>query len=194
MENLLQGIQGVCVYIDDILISGRTDEEHLEHLDEVICRLAEAGMRLKKRKCAYLLSAVDYLGHMINAEDLRTSDSKVAGIVKAPAPRNVSELRSFLGLVNYYGKFLPDLANTLTLVCIAAKEKEVVMGCQRRGSLPSSEKVATVVSRTGSFRPQPTSHSVLRCVSVWVGSGVIPQDAEWRGKTCGICISYTDSY
>ena len=53
MENLLQGIQGVCVYIDDILISGRTDEEHLKHLDEVLRRLAEAGMRLKKKKCAY---------------------------------------------------------------------------------------------------------------------------------------------
>ena len=66
------------------------------------------------------------------------------------------------------------------------------MGCQRRGNLPSSEKVATIVSCTGSFRPQPTSHSILRCVSVWVGSSVIPQDAEWRGKTCGICISYTE--
>ena len=52
MENLLQGIQGVCVYIDDILISGRTNEEHLEHLDEVLRRLAEARMRLKKNKCA----------------------------------------------------------------------------------------------------------------------------------------------
>jgi hypothetical protein len=61
MENLLQGIPGVCVYIDDILITGRTDEEHLEHLDEVLRRLAEAGMRLKKGKCAYLLPAVDHL-------------------------------------------------------------------------------------------------------------------------------------
>ena len=47
MDNLLQGIEGVCVYIDDILITGRNDEEHLEHLDEVLHRLAEAGMRLK---------------------------------------------------------------------------------------------------------------------------------------------------
>ena len=49
MENLLQGIPGVCVYIDDILITGRTDEEHLEHLDEVLCKIAKAGMLLKKK-------------------------------------------------------------------------------------------------------------------------------------------------
>ena len=113
MDNLLQGIEGVCVYIDDILITGRNDEEHLEHLDEVLRRLAEAGMRLKAGKCAYLSPAVEYLGHTISADGLRTSDAKVAGIVKAPAPRDVTELRSFLGLVNYYGKFLPDLATTL---------------------------------------------------------------------------------
>ena len=87
MKNLLQGIPGACVYIDDmIMITGRTDEEHLEHLDKVLCRLAEAGMWLKKGKCAYLLPAVDYLGHVINTEGLCTSNSKIAGIVEAPAP------------------------------------------------------------------------------------------------------------
>ena len=71
-------------------------------------------MRLKKGKCAYLLPSVDYLGHTISEEGLRTSDSKVEAIVRAPAPTTVTELRSFLGLVNYYGKFLPNLATTLT--------------------------------------------------------------------------------
>ena len=111
-----QGIPGVCVYIDDILIAGSSDKEHLDHLNEVLRRLAEAGMRLKKGKCAYLLPSVEYLGHIISAEGLGTADSKVFGILKAPAPRNVTELRSFLGLVNYYRKFLPDLATTLSLL------------------------------------------------------------------------------
>ena len=113
METLLQEIDGVCVYIDDILDTVSTDEEHLEHLAEVLKRLKEAGLKLKKDKCAYLLPSVDYLGHTINAEGLQTSESKVSGIVKAPTPKNVSELRSFLGLVNYYHKFLPDLTTML---------------------------------------------------------------------------------
>ena len=114
METLLQGIPGVCIYIDDILVTGKTTEEHLEHLTEVLRQLKEAGMRLKKEKCAYLLPSVEYLGHIITKEGLRTADSKVDAIVRAPSPRNVTELRSFLGFVNYYGKFLPSLAVILS--------------------------------------------------------------------------------
>ena len=113
MESLLQGIPGVCVYIDDILITGSTETEHLHNLSQVLSRLQSAGMRLKKEKCAFLQPSVSYLGHVICAEGLKTETSKVRAIVEAPEPRDVGELRSFLGMVTYYGKFLPDLATTL---------------------------------------------------------------------------------
>lgn len=113
MENLLQGIPGVTVYLDDICVTGRTEEEHLQHLEETLKRLKEAGMRLKKGKCEFLLPTVEYLGHIISEEGLHTSDTKMEAICQAPTPKNVSQLRSFLGLVNYYGKFLPDLATIL---------------------------------------------------------------------------------
>ena len=133
MENLLQGIPGVCVYIDDILVTGQTDGKHLDHLAEVLRRLSKAGMWLKRSKCAFLLPSVQYLGHTISAEGLRTSDEKVIGILKAPAPRNVTELRSFLGLVNYYGKFLPDLATTLApLYALLQKQKKWAWGREQK--------------------------------------------------------------
>ena len=62
METLLQGLPSVCVYIDDILVTGKTDEEHLRNLGEVLKRLDEAGMRLKREKCKFLLPKVEYLG------------------------------------------------------------------------------------------------------------------------------------
>ena len=81
MENLLQGIPRVCVYIDDILVTGATEEEHLANLAQVLQRLKTAGMRLKREKCTFLLTSVAYLGHI---EGLHTSDSKVKVVVEAP--------------------------------------------------------------------------------------------------------------
>ena len=71
-------------------------------------------MRLKREKCKFMLPSLSYLGHVISAEGLHTEEAKFKSILEAPEPRNVRELRSFLGMVNYYGKFLPDLATTLT--------------------------------------------------------------------------------
>ena len=65
--NLLQGIEGVTVYIDDILVTGQTDEEHVKRLDEVLTRLETAGMRLK----VFMRSQVEYLGHRISNEGLQ---------------------------------------------------------------------------------------------------------------------------
>ena len=113
MESVLQGIAGVCVCLDDILVTGHTEQEHRHNLTQVLSHLEAAGMRLKKEKCAFMLPSVSYLGHVISAEGLHTSELKVKAVVDAPEPKNLAELRSFLGMVNYYR---PDLATTLALL------------------------------------------------------------------------------
>ena len=96
---------------DDILVTEHTTEEHLHNLEEVQKCLEEAGMRLKKDKCAFLLPQIEYLGHVISQQGLHPSGSKVAAVVNAPVSTNVTELRSLLDLVNYYEKFLPNFAS-----------------------------------------------------------------------------------
>uniref|UniRef100_A0A8C6SMM6 ribonuclease H n=1 Tax=Neogobius melanostomus TaxID=47308 RepID=A0A8C6SMM6_9GOBI len=113
MDQILSGLQGVQCYLDDILCTGANDEEHLRNLDATLQRLREYGLRLRKEKCEFLKSSVEYLGHVIDAKGLHTSPSKITAIVDAPPPENVSQLRSFLGLLNYYGRFIPNLASLL---------------------------------------------------------------------------------
>ncbi|XP_062864462.1 uncharacterized protein K02A2.6-like [Trichomycterus rosablanca] len=113
MENLLQGVPRVAVYLDDILVTGVNDDEHLKNLAEVLRRLEEAGLRLKRNKCAFMESEVQYLGHIVDARGLQPMEAKIQALEEAPAPSNVTELKAYLGLLNYYSKFLPNLATLL---------------------------------------------------------------------------------
>ena len=113
MDVILQGLPQVLCYLDDILVTGKTPKDHLSNLEEVLSRLHQYGVRLKARKCVFFQDSVDYLGHIINAEGLHMSPTKVAAVQEAPIPRNQTELRSFLGLLHYYGKFIPNLASQL---------------------------------------------------------------------------------
>ena len=113
MENLLQGLKHVCVYLDDILVTGSSEREHLNNLAEVLKRLESAGMRLKRSRCEFMLPSVEYLGHKISDKGLQPTEGKIRAIVEAPVPQNVSQLKAFLGMLNYYAKFLPNISSRL---------------------------------------------------------------------------------
>ena len=103
----------MCVYLDDILVTGSLEREHLDNLAEVLKRLESAGMRLKRSKCEFMLPSVEYLGHKISDKGLQPTEGKIKAIVEAPAPQNVSQLKAFLGMLNYYAKFLPNISSRL---------------------------------------------------------------------------------
>ncbi|UYV76723.1 K02A2.6-like, partial [Cordylochernes scorpioides] len=113
MDRVLSGIGGVICYIDDVLIATASIEEHLVLLKTIFARLAKYNIKLKKEKCLFLQKEIEYLGHLVTGEGIRPLDHKVQAIQKAKTPTNISELRSFLGLVNFYGKFIPNLPELL---------------------------------------------------------------------------------
>ena len=99
--------------MDDILVFGRSDAEQVRILDAVLKKLSEAGLKLKKQKCRFMQVSVEYLGCVIDKEGIHPMSRKVEAICEVPAPSNVPELRSFLGMTQYYAKFI-DGYSTLT--------------------------------------------------------------------------------
>lgn len=114
LENILSGIDGVLQFIDDILITGKDREEHLARLHEVFNRLEKSGLVLSKEKCSFFQDSVSYLGFIIDKHGLHKSPDKIKAIVDAKRPENVTELKSFLGLVNYYRSFIKNASSILT--------------------------------------------------------------------------------
>ena len=98
-------------YLDDIIIYSRSEKEHLEHLEEIFTRLKAAGLKLKLEKCCFFKKHIQYLGHLISADGIQPLPEKLESIAKMPAPKNPKEVKQFLGLVGYYGKFIPRFAD-----------------------------------------------------------------------------------
>nr|XP_055061179.1 uncharacterized protein K02A2.6-like [Misgurnus anguillicaudatus] len=113
MDQILQGMEGVICYLDDILITGKDTKQHMENLEEVLKRLQASNLRVRREKCLFFQSSVSYLGHVIDSDGIHPMKEKTDAIKKAAIPENVTELRSFLALLNYYGKFIPNLSTII---------------------------------------------------------------------------------
>ena len=113
MEGLLQGIPSTGVLLDNILITGPSTEEHLDNIENVLRRLSEAGLRLKAVKCQFMKPVLECQGHPVDADGFHPVETKVKAIQEAPAPKNPTELKSFLGVLNFYWKFVPNLSSIL---------------------------------------------------------------------------------
>lgn len=114
MDQTLTGITGTACFFDDIAIQGNTYIELIGRISQVFQKLRECGLHLNKKKCQFFQKSVTYLGHTINEQGLHPTQEKVNEIINSPRPTNISALRTFLGMVNYYQQFIPNMASKLT--------------------------------------------------------------------------------
>lgn len=124
MADVLSGLPGVQNYLDDLIVYGNTPDEHDQHLTAVIQRLKEAGLVLNENKCHFKKTSLRFLGHTITADGILPDQDHIDAVLKAPPPSDAVALRSFLGLVSWYLKFLPNFATVVAPMRACASDKD----------------------------------------------------------------------
>ena len=123
MNELLRGCQRFAgAYLDDIVIFSCSWEEHLHHLSEVFTVLQNAGLTIKPSKCQFAHGQVHYLGHLIGGGSIRPDPSKVEAVLAYQRPVTKKDVRSFLGLIGYYRKFVPNFADAAAVLVELTKK------------------------------------------------------------------------
>ncbi|EPB68570.1 hypothetical protein ANCCEY_12340 [Ancylostoma ceylanicum] len=103
------GLRGVATYLDDILVCGKTEQEHMENLLALFERISEYGLKVRKEKCSLAKPEIRYLGFILDKDGRRPNPEKVEAIKSMAEPKNVGQLRAFLGMITYYSAFMPTM-------------------------------------------------------------------------------------
>ncbi|XP_029177646.1 uncharacterized protein LOC114945558 [Nylanderia fulva] len=113
-EELFAKMAGyITVFLDDIKIASVNVEKHFEILELVLSRLSEYNIRINLEKCTFLKNQISYCGHIIGKDGIKKEKKKMEAVEKLPRPKNVSEVRAFIGLINYYGRFIENMSDML---------------------------------------------------------------------------------
>ena len=113
MDQRLAHIPRTKARVDDVLTTGTDDSSHLANLEEIFKTCRKYGLKLNLKKCMFMCDEVEYLGFKVNKEGVSVIPEKVEDVLKAPEPTNLTQLKSFLGMLNYYHKYLPNLSTKL---------------------------------------------------------------------------------
>ena len=124
MDSVLAGMhwRSLLVYLDDVIVFGRTFDEELQRLEDVFRRMRSANLKLNPKKCSLFRSEVKFLGHIVSRAGIKTDPMKTAAVAEWPPPSNVRELRSFLGFCTYYRRFVRNFADIAAPLHALTKE------------------------------------------------------------------------
>jgi hypothetical protein len=168
----------VVVFIDDILVYSKTEEEHAEHLRLVLGTLREHQLYAKFSKCEFWLKEVGFLGHVILAGGVSVDPSKITSILERKAPTNPTEVQAFLGLAGYYRKFVEgfsSIARPLTQLLRKDKKFEWTEKCEHS----FQELKKRLVSAPILTMPDITKSFDVHCNASRLGLGsVLMQDGK----------------
>ena len=116
MSHMLKNSEGCEAIMDDIIVYGKSAEDHDENLQNTFQVIKESGLKLNKEKCEIKKNKLTYFGHVLSTEGVSPDPEKVKAITELEAHTNVPELRRLIGMVNYLGRFIPNLASVIDLI------------------------------------------------------------------------------
>lgn len=188
MEKVLHGVEGCRVYLDDIIVYGRTPEEHDRRLALVLSKLEEVSLILNEEKCHFRQTSIDYLGHSVNAAGIRPNGEKLTAILNMKVPENISEVRSFLGLANYYRRFVENFSDTAEPLMELTRNGNRFRWSEREQHAFASLRLAVANCPTLQF-PRGDWDFILSTDASNVGLGATLRQTDPRGRIYSIAFA-----
>ena len=171
----------VLVYLDDIMVYSRTKEDHLKHLDIVLSLLEKHQLYVKMEKCSFAMDETEFLGHIVSASGIRPDPKKLDAIRKWPRPQNPTDVRAFLGLCNYYRRFVDKFASIAAPLNELTDDKPFEWAEKHQQAFDAL-KLAMTSHPLVIHAPDPKQPYYLKCDASGVGMGAVLTQGSGKGE------------
>ena len=188
MDRVTQGLRNVFVYLDDVLIASSNEAEHEEDLRALFASLEEHGLVVKTSKCIFGVDSIDFLGHRVDRNGIIPLPEKVRAVREFPSPSSVADLQRFLGMLNFYHRFVPRVAGIVVPLTrlLAGRKKHDIWKWEKEHQVAFEAAKSALADATQLVHPVKNAPLALTVdASDYAVGGVLEQHARGMWQPLG---------